>query len=380
MNVLFVTYTSELYGANLALYEVIHGLKDHYKINPYVLMKEHGPLAERLENDGIPIIIINFHNWRIQEYSLRSRLRGILKSIVNIGISYKIIKVVKSLNISLVHSNSTLFNMGYLLSKRLHVPHIWHLREFGFEDYRLKYALPKYMVKKSFCNSTYQIAISQAIYRHYVEEEKLCMPQNVKLIYDGIKIPAPYSKYHFENGNINFCVVGVISRSKNQKFIIEAFSQIAVLNNNIRLHIIGDGKADYVNELKLLTVSLGIQDKVDFWGYCDNVSAILKKMDVGVMASEKEAFGRVTVEYMSNYMPVLGVDAGATPEIIDDGQNGNIFTLNNLQELALLIKEYAESPEIIIQYGEAGRKKCEEYFSYEVNYTKTADLYNEILK
>ena len=380
MNILFVTYTSELYGANLALYELICGLRDNYNVNPYVLMKEKGPLEERLNEDGIPVIIVNYHNWRIQEYSLRHRLRGIIKSIINIGISYRILKRIKPLNICLVHSNSTLFNMGYLLSERLQVPHVWHLREFGLEDYGLKYAVPKCVVKKNFHKSTCQIAISQSVYRHYVKIEKLCFPEKTKLIYDGIKIPPTYSKRYFWNGDINFCVVGVISQKKNQKFVIEAFSKVAANNNRIRLHIIGDGKLDYVNQLKQLAISLNPQNQIIFWGYCENIPEILKNMDVGIMASEKEAFGRVTIEYMANYIPVLGVNAGATPELIDDGKNGNIFELHNARELSSLIKKYADFPNIIIQYGEDGRKKCEFLFSHKNNFEKINDLYDEILK
>ena len=55
---------------------------------------------------------------------------------------------------------------------------------------------------------------------------------------------------------------------------------------------------------------------------------------VGLMCSQCEAFGRVTVEAMRAGLPVCGTNTGGTPEIIDPGVNGLLSPAGDANALA----------------------------------------------
>ena len=54
-------------------------------------------------------------------------------NLFNLPEAYRIRKKVQSLNIDIIHSNSSVINFGAYLSKALGIPHVWHFREYGEE-------------------------------------------------------------------------------------------------------------------------------------------------------------------------------------------------------------------------------------------------------
>ena len=144
------------------------------------------------------------------------------------------------------------------------------------------------------------------------------------------------------------------------------------------LNIIGTGSDEYFNELKQIIRAKGLENNVKLWGFCYNVDEILQSMDVGLMLSRREAFGRVTVEYMLNYMPVIGVNTGATPEIIDN-ESGFICELDDSEKLADFMQKFITNPELLSQMGSKARERAIKNFSLERNTDQIYELYQEIL-
>jgi glycosyltransferase involved in cell wall biosynthesis len=65
-------------------------------------------------------------------------------------------------------------------------------------------------------------------------------------------------------------------------------------------------------------------------------------MDWFVMATKAETFGMVTIESLACGTPVLGSNAGGTPEILDNERGGVLFETQNAMDLALKIDEICE--------------------------------------
>lgn len=61
-------------------------------------------------------------------------------------------------------------------------------------------------------------------------------------------------------------------------------------------------------------------------------------MDIALVASCSEAFGRVTVEAMLAGMLVIGADVAGTSELICDGVNGILYEAGNLESLEKTIE------------------------------------------
>jgi glycosyltransferase involved in cell wall biosynthesis len=182
-----------------------------------------------------------------------------------------------------------------------------------------------------------------------------------------------------EKKRTHFCIVGVVSEAKGHTMAIEACKFLQKLTGNYVLDIIGDGDAAYVRELKENVKKYELTENVRFWGYRSDIADILKTMDVGLMLSKKEAFGRVTVEYMLNYMPVIGTNSGGTPEIIRANQTGYLIDFDQTELLAEKMKYCITNSDTVKKYGEYGRKVAIDCFSVARNTEEIFEVYTDVL-
>ena len=90
------------------------------------------------------------------------------------------------------------------------------------------------------------------------------------------------------------------------------------------------------------------------------------------MPSLWEAFGLTAVEAMCNNKPVLVSDRGALPELVRDGVNGYIFSLEKENLVKLLLSLDNES---LAEMGRAARDIYETEFSADVMRSNLNNLY-----
>ena len=99
-----------------------------------------------------------------------------------------------------------------------------------------------------------------------------------------------------------------------------------------RLLMIGDGPdrsaAEWIAHEK------GIQDRVHFLGKQSSVSEILPLADLLLMPSEQESFGLVALEAMACRVPTIATRVGGVPELIEDGVNGRLFPVGDVEGMA----------------------------------------------
>ena len=63
-----------------------------------------------------------------------------------------------------------------------------------------------------------------------------------------------------------------------------------------------------------------------------------------MVCSNREAFGRVTVEAMFAGNPVLAADSGANIELVQDKKNGRIYKNKDLVDLAEKMQWFIDEP------------------------------------
>ena len=355
-------------------------MKERYDVVPSVLVPSEGELADRCRENGIEVFCSKFY-WRSYNNSFKVMLKGAAKQVLN-RIKYfpEIFSLLKDKHFDIVHTNSSVIDTGIAIAQHFSVPHVWHIREYGIDDYNLYYVCPKSYVRAQYAKSDRVIAISRSIYDTYINERGLCSAQNTVCVPNGLKVSEAYSKTYLHDGRVNFCITGLIIPEKNQLLAVNACAKLKAVTDNFTLHIIGRGSDDYIDSLKRTVSSLGLDGHVKFWGFRYDVNDVLKDMDVGLMLSKREAFGRVTVEYMMNYMPVIGMNTGATPEIVTDGKSGFICPLDDADEIADRMYRFIMNPEILSSMGNYAREDAVKRFSLERNTDDIYRLYQEILK
>lgn len=120
-----------------------------------------------------------------------------------------------------------------------------------------------------------------------------------------------------------------------------------------------------------------IMGKIDH----DKLPHILKNMDVAIIPSVwDEPFGLNVIEAMAAGLPVIASRTGGIPEAIEDKKNGILVERNNPEQLARAIENLLDNPSLIKEYGERGRARVEESFSWDIHIKKLINIYNHILE
>jgi L-malate glycosyltransferase len=99
-----------------------------------------------------------------------------------------------------------------------------------------------------------------------------------------------------------------------------------------KLLLVGDGPEMTVvcKQVK----DLGLKDRVLFLGKQDNLEELYSISDLKLLLSEKESFGLVALEAMACGVPCIGTDIGGIPEVIEDGCNGYICDVGDVDAIS----------------------------------------------
>lgn len=380
IKIVFFTHYTELYGANKSLINLIEGLISIYNVEVLLIAPTSGKIIELALQKGINCDQIAFHN---EVYFGKSKwstfCKGIFKFLCNWFIVIKYASKLRDYDI--IHSNSSATLIGAYFSYKLRKPHVWHIREFGWEDYKMKYYFGDRYFKYWANKADAVIAISKAIYKKRMAAASV---RHKNIIFNGVIFENEIeSKFSVEKeidrlgSKVIFAIVGLISAEKNQIEAIEAFTLLQQYENNAELWIVGAGAEEYIAELKLYIVKKGIVGKIKFIGFVDNISSIYESINCLVMCSKHEALGRVTIEAMGKGITVIGYNNGGTAEIITDNYNGLLYS-DGPQHLFEKMRYLFDKPSLIKEMRVNGLKTVKEHFTIERCSIAIFNLYNSI--
>ncbi|OLN23222.1 N-acetyl-alpha-D-glucosaminyl L-malate synthase BshA [Domibacillus antri] len=113
--------------------------------------------------------------------------------------------------------------------------------------------------------------------------------------------------------------------------VIQVFAEIAK-EMPAKLLLVGDGPE--MTSVCRLVQALGLEGHVLYLGKQDNLAELYAISDLKLLLSEKESFGLVALEAMACGVPCVGTDAGGIPEVIEDGRNGFICPVGDIEAIS----------------------------------------------
>ena len=384
MRVLYIASGDCKYGASKSMIEVMLSMKKYYGVEPVLLTRKRNQLNTICDELGIENYV--FWNRDIMAGSAYSNpILNMLKHIVKYGLylyggisQSRVDKIGLDFSgIDLIHSNLNRNDIGAYIARRYNIPHIWHLREMGKEDYRVKYYKRNCILYLNE-NADAFIAISKCVEK--VWRERGIQEDKLYLVYNGIDISHFREKLPRNDGKINIIMTGHIQLTKGQDQLIRAIGLLEKeIKSKICVDFYGEAYSDYKKQLDRYVREYNLEDVVHFCGYCDNVPSKLSEYDIGVVCSKAEGFGRVTVEYMAAGLAVLASDTGANPELIENGVSGLLYQYNCPEDMAEKIRYLVEDESKRKEIAEVGNQRVKNFYTTERNVEGIYRVYQSVL-
>jgi glycosyltransferase involved in cell wall biosynthesis len=149
--------------------------------------------------------------------------------------------------------------------------------------------------------------------------------------------------------------VGGLDDRKGMDTIIKAFAKLP--GSGARLTLVGDGVLR--QSLPALAATLGVADRVEFTGALDTGGVItqMNSASVFVIASRMDTSPNALTEAHAIGLPVIGTRVGGIPEMIDEGQDGYLVPMDDVDGMAARMRDLLADPGLARRLGAAGREK-----------------------
>lgn len=345
MKILFVSHSSELFGAERSMLEAVAALIEKGLVVEAVVPSE-GELATKLRGLGSTVHQIPY-TWWVASPEWRGTYYLIRRKLQNLMVVPRFDRLLREHRPDVVVTNTLTIPSGAFAARRAKIPHVWYVHEFAREasdttsdpqkhsgnfyfdlGRQRSFTLMNKLSARVIANSK---AVALSLSEH-VPEEKLRV-----LSYAVEVTPTPLKPKQDHKQLVLICV-GRLETNKRQEDAIRALASLKIKGLQLRLVLIGPDVLSYEKKLRELASSLGVTENVEFVGSVPDAQPYFAAADIALVCARNEAFGRVTIEAMKAGKPVIGADHGGTSELISDGLNGLKFAAGDSEDLARKIE------------------------------------------
>ena len=196
----------------------------------------------------------------------------------------------------------------------------------------------------------------------------LVLPNGIDIErFQGIDRKGVRNSYGIKENEFIFLFVGRLVDKKCPMDVIEAYNiftkTVGTMGGagGVRLFMVGEGENE--QELKRKINEYEMQETISMIGKLDNdaIPDVMVSSDMLVLPSYAEGFPMTFLEAMASGLPIITSDDGANPEIIEDGINGLIIPLHDVQTLSQRMTECYNDKSLNERMGQNNLKKVTDY-------------------
>ncbi|HEV8119122.1 MAG TPA: glycosyltransferase, partial [Thermoanaerobaculia bacterium] len=144
-----------------------------------------------------------------------------------------------------------------------------------------------------------------------------------------------------------------------------------------RLLLIGDGPDRSLAER--IANEKGFEDRTIFLGNVPSIETILPIGKIFLLPSDAESFGLAALEAMACGLPVVGTSVGGLPEVVEDGKNGYLRPVGDVEGMAQAALSLLRDPEKHAAFSREARRRAVEEFPEETAVARYRKLYEDTL-
>lgn len=322
INVLYIcTDWHKAEGSSLSLLNLINATRS--EVNPIVLLSHQGEVEEMFHNNNIETIVSPFfYLWEkpkkiITAIHHPTRTRLFRRLFLNRQCCYQVLRKIHNRPIDIVHTNTSITDIGVSLAKYLRAKHVWHIRE-NLTALNINPYGGFIRLKRLINAADARIVISQAILTHWNFPKG-----NTFLLHDAVLPALPMPHPIQRQPQILFCAAE-ISDFKGAPIAVEAFCRANL--KDYKLVLAGNCSDTYRQKLLFIADRYGLSSNLIFIGYQSNMVPHYLSASAFLMCSQFEGLGRVTLEAMAYGCPVIAYADGGTTDFITHGETGWLFS------------------------------------------------------
>lgn len=326
-------------------------------IEAHVVLPGPGPQVDRYRALGAQV-----HYLPLSVLSRGMGLWGALAYPFRLGRgAVAVLRLARRLGVALIHSNMEVVLDGAIAARLLGVPHVFHYRGNTLDHPRPVFgaltAIWTALSGRVFCISE----ATATVFR------KRGRGGRVEVLYNSLDLRTylgtPRSRtvraeLGAEDQAPLIGAVGRIHPRKDLLTFVRASARVHAAFPSARFVIVGPAEApaelEYLPVVEALARELGVWPCLCFAGARTDMAAVMKALDVLVLCSRHEGFGRVIAEGLAAGLPIVATREGALPELLGDGRYGLLAEPEDAEQFAAHIGHVLRDDEHRLQLSRGG--------------------------
>ncbi|CAB4533515.1 unannotated protein [freshwater metagenome] len=303
--------------------------------------------------------------------------------------------------VDLVHSHTWYANMaGHTASLLYGIPHIVSahslepLRPWKADQLGGGYQISSWAEKTAYESAAAIISVSDGMRADVLSAYPSVDPAKVHTIRNGVDVskfapnadPSVLAKYGITGRYATF--VGRITRQKGLAHLLKAWKSVPA-EYGLVLCAGSPDEEGIGAEVSELITELQKTRKNIWWIknmlVHDELTAVLTQADLFLCPSIYEPLGIVNLEAMGCQTAVLASRVGGIPEVVDHLKTGELVDYSSDHakfegDLSNAINRLMSDPQLLTQYGIAGRERAKTHFGWDAVAQATIALYRSVLR
>lgn len=362
-NILFLQSSSDGYGSAKILLEVL-AVFQQQGFSPQVVLTNSGHLEDALRQLAIPYHIQNLGILRRKYLGLS----GLINRALKIWNAYFFLsRLHRKYEFEAVYSNTLAVIVGAVWAMQHRVPHFWHVHEIVKGPGPLVRGLATLLGR----STPFPIAVSQTVASHW---QPMLKRAQVHVIHNGLPysdfinaVPTLKKELCLPENSLLVGMVGRINPGKGQLFFLELAEELFHRFPEAHFVLVGDPFSSYESLLADLQEKIknkGFSKRVHYLGFREDIPEIMASLDIFVLPSIlPDSFPTVILEAMAAGKPVVATDSGGASEMVEEGINGYIIPIGNVEAGAAALEKLLSTVSLRQQMGRAGQARVQEVFS-----------------
>jgi len=183
-------------------------------------------------------------------------------------------------------------------------------------------------------------------------------------------------KYGYAQDDYILFYAAEFNKNKNQQLLIRT---LALLKSSIpKVRLIFAGEGIFQDECKQLAIKLGVQNKIHFAGFRNDIDSLLQLSDVAVASSLREGLPVNLLEAMATRLPIIATNNRGHRELVTNNYNGFIPVSNVPSLFASKILSLYKDPDAKTKLGENSLLQVQKYALSKVK-NEMAAIYTEFM-